>query len=92
MDNTRIRTIDVDGLEVNVDTVKAGSWDAFKLLRKVREAKDELAQFDAAVELATYATDATEEKVVAHCGGEDAQFIDVVAAFSKIIAGCYPKN
>ena len=92
MDNTRYRTLEVEGLTVTVDTVKAGSWDAFKLLRKAREATTDLAQFDALQELVEFATDASEERVIKHLGGEDAQFIDVVRIMSQIAAGCYPKN
>ena len=92
MDNTRYRTLDVEGLTVTVDTVKAGSWDAFKLLRKAREASTDLEQFDVLQELVEFATDATEERIVNHLGGKDAQMLDVVRIMSQIAAGCYPKN
>ena len=70
MDNTR--TIEIDGFNVTIDTAKTGSWAAFKLLKKAREATDELEQFAALVELVEYATDATEDKVVKHLGGDSA--------------------
>lgn len=93
MDSTdRIRTLDIEGLTVQVDTVKTGSWEAFKLLRKAREATDDLDQFDAMLSLMEFATDQTEETIVEHCGGADAQFIEVVRIISLIVAGCYPKN
>lgn len=92
MDNTRFRILEIEGLTVKVDTVKAGSWDAFKLLRKAREATTDLAQFDALQELVEFASDATEERIVKHLGGKDAQMLDVVRIMSQIAAGCYPKN
>lgn len=90
MDNTR--TIEIDGFNVTIDTAKTGSWAAFKLLKKAREATDELEQFAALVELVEYATDATEEKVVKHLGGDSAPMLDVVNLMAQIAEGCYPKN
>lgn len=90
MDNTR--TIEIDGFNVTIDTAKTGSWAAFKLLKKAREATDELEQFAALVELVEYATDATEEKVVKHLGGDLAPMLEVVGLMAKIASECYPKN
>ena len=90
MDNTR--TIEIDGFNVTIDTAKTGSWAAFKLLKKAREATDELEQFAALVELVEYATDATEEKVVKHFGGDSAPMLEVVSLMAKIASECYPKN
>ena len=87
-----IRTVEVEGITVHVDTVKTGSWEAFKLLRKARQAEDELSQFDVMVELMAYATDQSEETVVGHLGGEAAQMVDVVRIVSQIVSECYPKN
>lgn len=94
MDNTkeRIRRIEVEGLTVNVDTVKAGSWQAFKLLRKSFEAESDLDKFDVMLALMEYSTDQTEKKIVKHLGGNDAQFADVVRVVSQIVSECYPKN
>lgn len=94
MDNTneRMRALDVEGLAVTVDTVKAGSWEAFKLLRAAQGADDDFGKFDATIALMEYATDQTIDDVVRHCGGEDAQMLDVVRIVSQIVAGCYPKN
>lgn len=90
MDNTR--TIEIDGFNVTIDTAKTGSWAAFKLLKKAREATDELEQFAALVELVEYATDATEDKVVKHLGGDSAPMLEVVSLMAKIASECYPKN
>lgn len=90
MDNTR--TIEIDGFNVIIDTAKTGSWAAFKLLKKAREATDELEQFAALVELVEYATDATEDKVVKHLGGDSAPMLEVVGLMAKIASECYPKN
>ncbi len=90
MDNTR--TIEIDGFNVTIDTAKTGSWAAFKLLKKAREATDELEQFAALCELVEYATDASEEKVVKHLGGDNAPMLEVVSLIAKIASECYPKN
>ena len=90
MDNTR--TIDIDGFKVTIDTAKTGSWAAFKLLKKARETTDELEQFAALVELVEYASDATEDKVVKHLGGDSAPMLEVVSLMAKIASECYPKN
>ena len=90
MDN--IRVLEFDGFKVKVNVAKTSSWAAFKLLKKAREATDELEQFAALVELVEYATDATEEKVVKHLGGDSAPMLDVVNLMAQIAAGCYPKN
>lgn len=90
--NERFKTVNVEGIDVTVDTVKAGSWDAFKLFRKAHEADDELAQFDVMVELMTYTTDQDEASIVEAMGGADAQYMDVVRVVSLIVSECYPKN
>ena len=90
MDNTR--TIEIDGFNVTIDTAKTGSWAAFKLLKKAREATDEIEQFAALVELVEYASDATEDKVVKHLGGDSAPMLEVVSLMAKIASECYPKN
>lgn len=90
MDNTR--TLEIEGLKVTIDTEKTGSWQAFKLLRKSFEADSDLEQFDVMIKLMEFATDQTEDSIVEFCGGDNAQFLDVVKIVSQIVAGCYPKN
>ena len=90
MDNIRIA--EIDGLKVKIVTAKTGSWAAFKLLKKAREATDELEQFAALCELVEYATDASEDKVVKHLGGDNAPMLEVVGLMAKIASECYPKN
>lgn len=90
MDNIRIA--EIDGLKVKIDTAKTGSWAAFKLLKKAREVTDEFEQFAALCELVEYATDASEDKVVKHLGGDSAPMLEVVGLMAKIASECYPKN
>lgn len=87
-----VREMDVDGLAVKVYPHKANSWKAYRILREAMGAGDDMARFDAMLALVTLATDVDEERIIEHCGGEEAQTPDVVRIVSEIVAGCYPKN
>lgn len=91
MDST-IETMEIEGFEVQIDTSRTKSWKAFKLLQQATEADQELDQFKSMIELMEFATDATEEKIVEHLGGDEAPYLDVVRLVSEIVSGCYPKN
>lgn len=88
------RVIDVDGLAVTVDGGKLKSWDALKLMRRIDEKRDnvDMDAIDAMFAFVAYVSDATEERIVEHCGGGTAPIEDVVGLLSRVMVECYPKN
>lgn len=83
--------VEIDGLKVSIDQAKAADWHAFSLLRKAN-GLGQFEQLEVLMELVGYITDADEDKIVAHLGGDTAQASDVIAMVSKIIQAATPKN
>ena len=86
-----IRTVEVEGLVVQVDDAKTKSWPAFRILSGVvgdvtPESIESMMGFIALV------TDVNEKTIVEHCGGDTASFEDVLRVASAIIGACYPKH
>lgn len=86
-----IEAVTIDGLPVRIDREKMSDWKTFSILRKA-DGQGQYAVVDAMLAVIEHATDQTEESIVAHCGGEDAQAADVLELCSKIIKEAAPKN
>lgn len=87
-----VRKVEVDGMEVTVYTERINTWKAFRLMRRIGTTFDVDSAF-AMFEFLEYVTDATEDAIVAHLGGDEKSTIVEVATFaSKILAECAPKN
>ncbi len=83
--------VEIDGLEVKVDTTRASDWHAFSLIRKA-SGEDQFGQLAVLLELVEYITDQTEDTIVAHLGGDTAKAADVLSMVSNIIKAATPKN
>jgi len=90
-EKSTVRTIDVDGLVVHVDTAKCKSWHAFKIMSSV-DAELNAETLQKMIDFIELVTDIDEQTIIEHCGGESASFESVVLTVSKIVSECYPKN
>lgn len=88
------RSVTVDGLEVHIYDGKLNTWESFKLLRAIREHTGDfdIDAFDALMAYVEHVTDATEERIVEHCGGADAPIERVVSTVAAIAAEITPKK
>lgn len=89
--NTATRTVDVGGLIVHVDTERCKSWKAFRIMSGINGEFD-ISTLSAMFDLIELVTDVDEDKIVEHCGGDDASLEAVAKTVSEIVAECYPKN
>jgi len=91
------RSVTVDGLEVHIYDGKLNTWTTYKLLRRFRELAADTGDIDdGAFEVlkayVEHVTDATEERIVEHYGGDDAQTSDVVSMYVTLAAKITPKK
>lgn len=86
-----VKTVEVDGMEVHIDTDQVKSWKMFKLVSQLDGELDAKA-IALMFEVIELATDVDEEKIVEHCGGENATMEAVILTASRIIKELYPKN
>ena len=90
-DKLTVRTFDVDGLTVTVDTELCKSWKAFRIMSKLNgELSAESLQI--MIDFVELVSDVDEETIVNHCGGDNASLESVVNTISKIISECFPKK
>jgi hypothetical protein len=82
----------IDGLAVHIDKERMSDWRTFRILREAERQENQYALVDAMFKVIEHATDQTEESIVAHLGGDDAQATDVIALCTKIIEAAAPKN
>lgn len=86
------REIEVDGLTVHVDNVKCKSWEAFKIMASISDKKLNAETISTMVQFVELVTDVDEERIIEHCGGENASFESVLTLIAKIVNECQPKN
>ena len=88
-----VKTVDIDGLTVHVNTDLCKSWKAYRLMLKFADADtigpDSLPPMIEFVELVS---DVDEEAIVEHCGGDSAPFESVMDVMGRIITEATPKN
>lgn len=81
----------IDGLAVHIDRERMSDWRTFRILREA-DGKGQYAMVEAMFKVIEHATDQTEESIVEHLGGDDAQAADVIDLCTKIIEAAAPKN
>jgi len=84
-------TIEVRGIELNVDMDYLNSWEAFKLIRKLDD--DQCSQFDKldySFEFIQRVTGCDESQIVEYAGGEKAPATEVIAFTVEIIQKLQP--
>lgn len=84
--------IEVDGLPVEIHENKLRDWRTIRLFAKLDTKVLTADVLDSLVWLVERISDATEEKIIEHCGGDDAQLEDVAKVFADILTAAYPKN
>ena len=89
----RTMTVEVRGVEFEVNTSAARSWRAVKLYRKFNEkTSDQFLKLDLSFELIEMITGCTENQIVEYAGGQDAPATDVVNFAAELVAAINPKN
>lgn len=83
-ESARYREAVVDGFRLRVDLVKAASWTAFRKSGRIDYKNPTFDIIDKVFDLIEYVSDATEESIVAFCGGDDAARDDVLRLAVKI--------
>ena len=91
---SNIKTVDIDGLTVNIDEDVCKSWNAYRLMLQFCKdggeiTPDALPSIIAFVELVS---DVDEAAIVEHCGGNSAPFESVMGVMARIISEAAPKN
>ena len=81
----------IDGLEIEFDEAKASDWHMFNILRK-SDGANQYEQVSLLFEAIEYMTDQTEQSIVAHLGGDEAQVADVIKFTAKVIEEATSKN
>lgn len=89
--DTRYRDIDVDGVTLTVDTVKATGWHVFNILRRFY-ATDGFEKLDYAFELIEYTTGIDADALVSMLGGEDAPYEQMLETIANIVVAITGKN
>ena len=91
-EKSSVRTLDIDGFIVHVDTEKCKSWKAYRLVSKLADGNMNNDAVQAMIEFVELVADVDESKIVKHCGGENASLESVMHVISRIISESYPKN
>lgn len=101
MDNTRnageqspaFRVVVVDGMTIRIDESKLYSWRGYQIVKKLRGVEEITPDsFDVMLEYIAFVTDADENAIVEHLGGDDAQVVDVITLAAHIINELKIKN
>lgn len=85
------RTVEIDGVNVIIDTKRLQTWKAFQYIKTIDNGSA-VEQVNAAVAFAEFVSDWSEEQIVEHLGGDDATTQAVVAFAMQIVSAAYPKN
>lgn len=88
---TSTHVVEIDGLEVEIDYDKTSSWAAFRIATKLN-GEINADSIDAMMAFIDQVTSVNEQIIVEHCGGADANIVDVMTLASKILTECYPKK
>ena len=101
MDTTRnageqspaFRVVVVDGMTIRIDESKLYSWRGYQIVKKLRGVEEITPDsFDVMLEYIAFVTDADENAIVEHLGGDDAQVVDVITLAAHIINELKIKN
>lgn len=88
-----LRPIEVQGVTVNVDDAKRGTYKTMKLCGILSNPDAQPFERAAAVfELVEYISDTTEEAIVELCGGDYADAGEVMSFALAVISGAVSKN
>lgn len=91
--STSVKTLDIDGLTVHIDTEICQGWTAYRLMCQFADKEQITAQtLPLIVEFVELVSDVDEAAIVEHCGGVKASMQDVMAVMSQIIQEAAPKN
>ena len=91
--STSVKTLDIDGLTVHIDSEVMKSWTACRLMCQFATHEEITAQtLPLMVEFVELVSDTTEAEIVEHCGGAKAPIADVLAVMVQIIQEAAPKN
>lgn len=87
-----MRIINIDGMEVQIDTKAIhSSWKVFRLGTQVEEG-DFAQNIGTMMEIIENITNVNEAMIVEHCGGDSATIEDVMGVVTKILTEATPKN
>ena len=90
-ERSNVKTLDIDGLVVHVDTAAVKSWKAFRVASQITE--DLTPQsLQVMIEYVELISDVNEQAIVSHCGGDNASLEDVVRTIARIINEASPKK
>lgn len=88
-----LQAVEVDGISVMVDVTKLTSWKFAQLSAKAADASlDDDEKFPAVMELIDLVLGESMDEVIEALGGDDAQLVDVMDLFSKVMEVVRPKS